>query len=142
VWGELGFQLFLRSHGVDPAAAEQAAAGWGGDRAVVLARAGDRRAERAAGVSRSEWDSEADAIEAEEAAIKALDAWIAGAVVEHGPRTRWFGLDGAVSWVERRGPSLVIAVGAPAWAAGALAAEVWALAPAPPPLPQGAAGKR
>jgi hypothetical protein len=126
VWGELGFQLFLRSHGLDKEAAEQAAAGWGGDRAVVLARAGDRRAQRAAGISRSEWDSEVDAIEAEEAAVKALDASIPGAVVEHGPaRTRWLGVDGTVSWVERRGPSLVIAVGAPAWAARALAAEVW-----------------
>ncbi len=126
VWGELGFQLFLRSHGVAAAAAEQAAAGWGGDRAVVLARDGDRRPQRAAGVSRSEWDSEADAIEAEEAAIKALDASIPGAVVDHGTaRTRWLGVDGAVSWVERRGRSLVIVIGAPAWAANALAAEVW-----------------
>jgi hypothetical protein len=136
VWGELGFQLFLRSHGVDAAAAEQAAAGWGGDRAIVLARAGDRRPDRAAGVSRSEWDSEVDAIEAEEAAVKALDAAIVGAVVEHGPaRTRWFGVDGAVSWVERRGPSLAIVIGAPAWAARALAAEVWA----PPPSARPAA---
>jgi hypothetical protein len=148
VWGELGFQIFLRSHGVDAAVAAQAAAGWGGDRAVVLARelgaagvpagaaagaaAGegarplDRRPQRAAGVSRSEWDTEVDAIEAEEAAVKALDASIPGAVVEHGPgRTRWLGVDGAVAWVERRGRSLAIVVGAPAWAAGPLAAEVW-----------------
>ena len=126
VWGELGFQLFLRSHGLDEATAEQAAAGWGGDRAVVLARASERRPERAAGVSRSEWDSEVDAIEAEEAVVKALDGSIPGAVVEQGGhRTRWLGVDGTVSWVERRGPSLVIVVGAPAWAAGALAAEVW-----------------
>jgi hypothetical protein len=126
VWGELGFQLFLRSHGLDEETAEQAAAGWGGDRTVVLARAGDQRPQRAAGVSRSEWDSEVDAIEAEEAAVKALDASIPGAVVEHGPhRTRWLGVDGTVAWVERRGPSLAIVVGAPAWAASALAAEVW-----------------
>ncbi len=171
VWGELGFQLFLRSHGVDATAAEQAAAGWGGDRAVVLARDGverasggaagegardaierasggaagvgardviDRRPQRAAGVSRSEWDSEADAIEAEEAAVKALDGSIAGAVIEHGKgRTRWLGVDGAVSWIERRGRSLVIVVGAPAWAANALDAEVWTqarvVAPGKPP---------
>jgi hypothetical protein len=129
VWGELGFQLFLRSHGLDEATAEQAAAGWGGDRAVVLARAGERRPQRAAGVSRSEWDSEVDAIEAEEAVVKALDGSIPGVVVEQGQhRTRWLGVDGTVSWVERRGPSLVIVVGAPAWAAGALAAEVWTAA--------------
>jgi hypothetical protein len=125
VWGELGFQLFLRSHGVDATAAEHAAAGWGGDRAIVLARESAAPL-RAAGVSRSEWDSEADAIEAHEAAVKALDAAVTGAVVEHGlTRTRWFGLDGAVSWVERRGPSLVIVLGAPAWAASSLQAEVW-----------------
>jgi hypothetical protein len=135
VWGELGFQLFLRSHGVDAAAAEQAAAGWGGDRAVVLARAESGGPRRAAGVSRSEWDSEVDAIEAEEAAVKALDASIPGAVVEHGAaRTRWFGVDGAVSWVERRGPSMVIVIGAPAWAASALAAEVWTASRAGAPV--------
>jgi hypothetical protein len=94
--------------------------------------------QRATGVSRSEWDSEPDAIEAEEAAVKALDASIPGAVVEHGPaRTRWLGVDGAVSWIERRGRSLVIVVGAPVWAAGPLAAEVWtaARAGAPPKAP-------
>ena len=51
-------------------------------------------------------------------------------------RTRWFGIDGTVSWVERRGPSIAIVLGAPAWAASALAAEVWAgsrIAPAGAP---------
>jgi hypothetical protein len=38
---------------------------------------------------------------------------------------RLLGLDGTVSWLERKGPSLVIVVGAPAWAADALAAELW-----------------
>src|SRR6185436_3701598 len=125
--------------GVDAAAAEQAAAGWGGDRAMVLTRGGDRRPGRAAGLSRSEWDSEPDAIEAEEAAVKALDEHIPGAVVEHGAtRTRWFGIDGTVSWVERRGPSMVMVIGAPAWAATALATEAWTatrVAPSSPPLP-------
>ncbi|HWU91565.1 MAG TPA: hypothetical protein VN253_30065 [Kofleriaceae bacterium] len=126
VWGELGFQLFLRSHGVDAATAEQAAAGWGGDRAVVLARGGDRRPERATGISRSEWDTEADAIEAEEALVKALDEASTGTLVEATTtRTRWFGIDGTVSWIERRGPSIAMVIGAPAWAATALATEVW-----------------
>src|SRR6185295_17861661 len=67
VWGELGIQLFLRSHGIEPAAA--------------------------VGIARSEWDSEADAIEAAEAAVKALDASIVGAVIDHGrTRTRWLGI--------------------------------------------------
>src|SRR5262249_20761062 len=47
VWGELGFDLFLRSHGVDAAVAAEAAAGWGGDRAVVLTKAGDTRPDHA-----------------------------------------------------------------------------------------------
>lgn len=126
VWGELGFGLFLRSHGLDPAIAASAAEGWGGDRSIVLARTGDRRPEKAVAISRSEWDSEADAIEAHEAAVKAIDAAVAGAVLEHADtRTRWFGVDGTLSWVERKGPSLVIVHGAPAWAAGALAAQAW-----------------
>jgi phosphoserine phosphatase len=126
VWGELGFQLFLRSNGVDPAAAATAAAGWGGDRTLVLVRAGDKRPDKAIGLVRSEWDSEADAIEAEEAAVKALDSSVVGAVLENTrTRTKWFGLDGTVSWVERRGAAVVLVRGAPAWAADALATEMW-----------------
>src|SRR5262249_38517707 len=99
VWGELGFELFLRSNGIDAATAAEAAAGWGGDRAAVFTRDSDRRPEVAVGISRSEWDSEADAIEAHEAVVKALDASIAGGVVEHArTRTMWLGLDGQLSW--------------------------------------------
>jgi hypothetical protein len=126
VWGELGFSLFLRSHGADPLAAATAAEGWGGDRAIVLARTGDKRPQRAVAIARTEWDDEPDAIEAHEAAVKALDAAVTGAVVDHSPtRTRWFAVDGTVSWVERKGPSIVIVHGAPAWAADKLATEVW-----------------
>jgi hypothetical protein len=126
VWGELGFDLWLRSHGVDEHGAAQAAAGWGGDRAIVLARPGERRAARAVGIARTEWDSEADAIEAAEAAGKALADAVVGGTVERSPTVmRLFGIDGTVSWIERRGPSLVIVVGAPAWSAAALATEVW-----------------
>jgi hypothetical protein len=49
-----------------------------------------------------------------------------GAVIEHSAnRTRWLSLSGVVSWVERKGPSLVIVHGAPLWSAAKLAAEVW-----------------
>src|SRR5258705_1487722 len=78
VWGELGFSLFLRSHAVAPAPAAEAAAGRGGDRGIVLTRDTDKRPDRAVGVARMEWDSEADAIEAAEAAVKAMDADLAG----------------------------------------------------------------
>jgi hypothetical protein len=126
VWGELGFHLFLRAHGVDAATATEAAAGWGGDRTIVLAKDTDKRANAAVGISRSEWDSEADAIEAHEAAVKALDAGIAGSVIEHTrTRTRWMSIEGNVSWIERKGPSLVIVHGAPVWAAESLLTEVW-----------------
>jgi hypothetical protein len=128
VWGELGFTLFLRSHGVNDSAATEAGAGWGGDRAVTFAKGDDKRPQRAVGVSRSEWDSEADALEAFEASEKALDHAVAGATIDHvGTRTRWMSLDGTVSWIDRKGPSLVMVIGAPAWAAEALAAEVWTI---------------
>ncbi len=126
VWGELGFELFLRAHGIDARTAAEAAAGWGGDRAIVMTKGTDKRAERACGISRSEWDSEADAIEAHEAVVKALDSSIAGSVLEHTrTRTKWMGVDGLVSWAERKGPSIVIVHGAPAWAADVLLAEAW-----------------
>jgi len=126
VWGELGFGLWLRSHGIDELAAEEAAAGWGGDRVIVLARPGDKRVSKAVGIARTEWDSEIDAIEAAEAAGKALaDAVVGGTIEQTSNRMRLLGVDGTVSWLDRKGPSLVIVVGAPAWAADALATEVW-----------------
>jgi hypothetical protein len=126
VWGELGFDLFLRSHGIDDNTAAEAAAGWGGDRVMTFTKTDDKRPERAVGLSRSEWDSEADALEAYEAAEKALDRTVAGATIDHlGTRTRWMALDGTVSWIDRKGPSIVMVIGAPAWAADALAAEAW-----------------
>ncbi len=126
VWGELGFGLWLRSHGIDQRGADEAAAGWGGDRVIVLTRPGDRRAARAVGIARTEWDSEADAIEAAEAAGKALDEAVVGGTIEQSAtRMQLFGIDGSVSWIERKGPSLVIVLGAPAWSAEALATEVW-----------------
>jgi hypothetical protein len=126
VWGELGFDLFLRAHSVDASIAGEASEGWGGDRMVVLMKPGDTAPEHGIGVARMEWDSEADAIEAAEAASRALDHLVAGATVEHtDTRTRWLALDGTAAWVERRGPSVVLVVGAPASLADALAVDVW-----------------
>jgi len=125
-WGELGFGVFLESHGVGELVAHEAAAGWGGDRVIVLAKPDDHAPERAVGLARFEWDSEVDTIEAEEAAVRALDDAIVGATIEHVPgRTRWLALDGTCAWVERRGGSLVMAIGVPLWAAGPLGDEIW-----------------
>jgi hypothetical protein len=121
VWGELGFDVFLRAHGVGETVAQEAAAGWGGDRAIVLAR-GDRTV----GLARLEWDTQVDALEAQEAAVRAIDDAIAGGIVAHTPlRTEWLAVDGTSAWVERRGASLVIAIGVPSWAAESLASEAW-----------------
>ena len=125
VWGELGFALFLRSHGLTEAAAAQAAAGWGGDRVLTLAAAGNEKPERAIGLARLEWDSEADAIEAHEAAVRALDIAIVGATAEHTEtRTRWLALDGTTGFVERRGTTVTLAVGIPARLLAAVQAEL------------------
>ncbi len=129
VWGELGFDLFLRSHGVGELVASEAAAGWGGDRVITLAPAADvatARPEHAVGLARFEWDSEVDAIEAYDAATRAMADAVLGATVDHGyTQTSWLALDGTFAWVERRGPSLVIAIGVPAWAEPALLDQAW-----------------
>jgi hypothetical protein len=125
-WGELGIQLVLRSKGLDLDGAALAAAGWSGDRAIVLARATAQTPRRSIGVARMEWDSEVDALEATEAFVKAIDRTTLGAVVSHeAMRTQWFALDGTVSWVERRERSLVVAIGVPAPHARILTDEIW-----------------
>lgn len=126
VWGELGFSLFLRSHGLDAALAAQAAEGWHGDRVITLTKNDDQRPERAIGIARLEWDTEIDAIEAHDATVRALDATIAGATAEHGEtRTRWLAIDGTATVVERRGSAVVIAHGVPARLLDAVHGELW-----------------
>lgn len=114
VWGEHGVRSFLRSHGVSEETAMRAAAGWGGDRAIVLAKSGERNARRAIGIARFEWDTELDAREAQAALEHAIDAMSPGATLEQTmDRTRWLALDGTVSLVERKDQGVVIIVGAP-----------------------------
>ena len=125
VWGELGCSLFLRSHGFDEPGAAQAAQGWGGDRVLTLARGDDAKPHRAIGLARLEWDDEVDAIEAHEAAVRALDRMILGATAEHtDTRTRWLALDGTASYAERRGSTIVIAHGVPAQLLDAVIADL------------------
>jgi hypothetical protein len=115
VWGEHGFSLFLRAHGVSAEMAAQAATGWAGDRAIVIARPDDARPSRTIGLARLTWDTEADAIEAHDASVRAIDDTMFGTVVEHATNyTRWLAVDGTVSSVERSGDTVTIAVGIPA----------------------------
>jgi hypothetical protein len=126
VWGELGFELFLRAHGISDDVAAAAASGWGGDRAIVLAKAGDSRPAHAVGLIRLAWDTEIDAMEAHDAAVLAIDRTTPGATLVNDDReTRWLGLDGTVSYVERRGTSLVIGLGIPVRVADAVIADAW-----------------
>lgn len=126
VWGELGFELFLRAHGISDVVSEEAASGWGGDRAIVLAKPGDDRPTHAVGLIRLAWDTEIDAIEAHDAAVRAIDRTTPGATLANDDvQTRWLALDGTVSYVERRGTSLVIGLGIPARVADAVIADAW-----------------
>jgi hypothetical protein len=126
VWGEAGWSVLLRQHGVENARATAAAAGWGGDRVLVYAAA-DRKAPRdAVGVGLTSWDADIDAMEFEEAAIDAIDRMVTGTVIEHGKtRTVWLGVDARVSIVERREDEVLVVVGAPLAAEPAIADEVW-----------------
>jgi hypothetical protein len=126
VWGELGFDLFVRAHGVGELAAAEAAEGWGGDRVIVLAKPGDAEPEHAVGLARFEWDTEIDAIEAEEVAVRAFAAMLAGTIIEQDQtHVRWLAVDGTQAWIERRGAAMVMAIGVPTWAADALVGEAW-----------------
>lgn len=126
VWGEYGFELFLRAHGVNDQIAGEAAAGWGGDRAAVYAKAGDANPLHAIGLVRLAWDTEADAIEAHDAAVRALDSSTPGGTLQNDElQTRWLALDGTVSFVERRGSVVTIGIGIPARLAESVISDSW-----------------
>jgi hypothetical protein len=131
VWGEAGWSVLLREHGVDPGRAATAAAGWGGDRVVVYARPGDAAIATltprdAVGVAVTSWDADVDAMEFEEAVVDAVEAMIAGTIVEDvRGRTVWLGVDTRVSIVERRDDRVVVVIGAPLAARERITDEVW-----------------
>jgi hypothetical protein len=113
VWGELGMRSFLLTHGVSPIVAANGAAGWGGDRVITLAHKGETNARRTIGIARFEWDSEVDAREAQAALEHAVDDMMIGSFEQTMERTRWWAIDGTVSWVERRDKAVMIVIGAP-----------------------------
>jgi hypothetical protein len=126
VWGEAGWSVLLREHGVAGERAETAAAGWGGDRMVVYTHPARDRADAAVGIGLTSWDADIDAMEFEEAVIDAIDALVTGTVLEHGRgRTVWLGVDLRVAIVERVEDRVLVIVGAPLALEATLAAEVW-----------------
>jgi len=126
VWGEAGWSVLLRQHGVQLDRASAAAAGWGGDRVVVYAAPGHAAPRDAVGVGLTSWDADLDAMEFEEAAIDAIDTLVTGLVIEQSKtRTVWLGVDARVSIVERRDDEVLVVVGAPLAAQTHIADDVW-----------------
>ena len=127
VWGEAGWSVLLRQHGVPAERAAVAAAGWGGDRVVVYAPDGKDLARDAVGVGLTSWDADIDAMEFEEAAIDALDAMVTGTIIEDTRgRTVWLDPDLRISLVERVDDQVLVIVGAPLAILDAIAADAWA----------------
>jgi hypothetical protein len=126
VWGEAGWSVLLRQHGVEADRAADGAAGWGGDRVAVYAHGDDAAPEDAVGVALTTWDADIDAMEFAEAAVDALDTLVTGTLVEDSPRRWvWLGTDLRVSIVERRDDQVVVVVGAPLTARAGIADQIW-----------------
>lgn len=132
IWGEASWGMFLRAHGVAPATASSAAAGWGGDRVVLLGAAdGPAHPERTTAVAMTSWDTEVDGAEAWDALGKALESMVIGAALAaDDDQVRWLDADGRITAAERRGDRIAIVVGAPlgSWRALLDAAWTWKIA--------------
>jgi len=128
VLGEFQVRLWLQET-MEPADAVNAAAGWGGDRAIVLARRGAPEAPPLGAVTvvlRSTWDSEDDAREAAAAFAMSIAARHRGARSSRRPTRQAYCLpDGTAALVERRGREIVYVEGAPAEALEAVRRQAW-----------------
>ena len=79
-------------------AATEAAAGWGGDRVVLLAKPATIAPSTRSALARFEWDTEVDAIEAHDAAVRRSTTRRRRARSSTTTtRTRWLALDGTVA---------------------------------------------
>ena len=127
VWGEAGWGTFFRAHGVAQDASVSAAAGWGGDRVVLVGPAGSAaHPEQTTAVALTTWDSEADALEAWDALGRALDDMVIGApLVLTADEARWLDADGRVTVAQKKGDRIAIVVGAPLASWRALVAGAW-----------------
>lgn len=129
VHGEKGIELFLRSHGVKKARASQAAAGWGGDRAVIYALKGHKGSgtKDTIGVALTSWDSIADAKEFFEALEQALPSLSGGATST--ARTdkvdEYKMKSGGKLQAELRGQEVLLVIDVPAARAESVRAELW-----------------
>lgn len=129
VQGEKGLELFLRSHGVGDARAVQAAAGWGGDRAVVYAGKGQKgsHTKDSVGVSLTTWDAVADAEEYFEALEQALPKLSGGKRVQRADKVLEYSMaSGGKVLLELRAQEVLLLIDAPAKGADALRSELWA----------------
>ncbi len=129
VWGEAGWSVVLREHGVDAERAALAAGGWGGDRMRIYVKGdgpiADASPRGAVAVALTSWDADIDAMEFEEAAVLAVDHLVPGAIIENRlGRTVWLGVDARVSIVERKGDAVIVVIGAPLVAKDAIVDEV------------------
>ncbi len=124
--GEFGTRLFLE-HVADPYRAERAAAGWGGDRALLLRKNNSRDGD--AGLSNTfvawltTWDDETDATDFATEATSAL-ASLAGVPVPGdrlaAGRPRMKDAEGRLFALERRGRAVGMLMAAPATGGAAL----------------------
>lgn len=137
VWGEAGWATFFEAHGVSAGAANSAAAGWGGDRVLLLAAAGDTTAlatpQRAVGLAVITFDTDLDALEAWQALSHALDDLVVGAeVATDTDLRRWIDAAGRFTVAERHGAAIAVVTGAPlaAWRPLLDGAWRWRVTPA------------
>ncbi len=121
VSGEKGLSVLLEAHGVSRARAQEAAAGWGGDRIAIFVPPGFKLKKGAKvngiiGVLRTTWDQEADAIEFFDALSYALPRLSAnGVLVTGGSSTllRYRSPDGSLTTASRNRSEVTVLVGAP-----------------------------
>ncbi len=130
VWGESGWSMFLETHGVATRTAMSAAAGWGGDRILLLAAAGDRGAVasplRSTGLALITFDTAIDATEAWHTLSHALDTMVVGAEIAVATdEQRWLDASGRITVAARRGAAIAIVTGAPLRSWRALLEGVW-----------------
>ena len=119
VSGEKGLSVLLEAHGVGRERAEEAAAGWGGDRLALYIPPGRSKKDGLGGtigILRTRWDQEADAIEFFAALSHALPK-----LAEEGPQIaggtsallRYKSPDGSIVSASRTAASVTLLIGAP-----------------------------